>query len=145
MTGPDIFDLDRFVTAQDEVFEQVMEELRAGEKRSHWMWFIFPQFIGLGQSPMSRRYAIRSTGEAAAYLEHGTLGARYREAVEALLQHQGRSAHDIFGSPDDLKLHSSLTLFSSVAPDDGLFQGALLRFFRGARDLSTVRLIGGPA
>src|SRR5690349_19282623 len=117
MTGPDIFDLDRFVTAQDEVFEQVMEELRAGEKRSHWMWFIFPQFIGLGQSPMSRRYAIRSTGEAAAYLEHGTLGARYREAVEALLQHQGRSAHDIFGSPDDLKLHSSLTLFSSVAPD----------------------------
>lgn len=109
------------------------------------MWFIFPQFIGLGQSPMSRRYAIRSISEAAAYLEHSTLGARYREAVEVLLQHQDRSAHEIFGSPDDMKLHSSLTLFASVAPDDELFQEALLRFFRGAHDLSTVRLIGRPA
>ncbi|MBE7185248.1 MAG: DUF1810 domain-containing protein [Methylobacterium mesophilicum] len=142
MAGQDIFDLERFVLAQDEILARVMEELQAGAKRSHWMWFIFPQFIGLGQSAMSRRYAIRSVGEASAYLDHALLGPRYREAVAALLRHETLSAHAIFGSPDDLKLHSSLTLFTRVAPDETLLEEALARFFEGKHDSSTVRLIG---
>jgi len=138
----DPFDLRRFIQAQDPVWEQVSAELRHGRKTSHWMWFVFPQVAGLGFSPMSRRYAIHSLEEARAYLAHPLLGGRYREAVETLLAHPGASARDILGSPDDMKLHSSLTLFRKAAPDEPLFQAALDRFFEGRPDPRTLSLLG---
>jgi uncharacterized protein (DUF1810 family) len=135
----DPYDLKRFVDAQEPAFAQAMDELRAGRKRSHWMWFVFPQLAGLGFSAMSRRYAIRSADEARAYLAHPVLGPRLRQCVEAVLRHEGVSAHAIFGSPDDMKLRSSLTLFAHSS-DDAVFADALARFFVGP-DQETLRLL----
>lgn len=134
----DPHDLERFATAQAPVFKRVLEELRRGRKATHWMWFVFPQIAGLGSSPMSRRYAIASLEEARAYLAHPVLGARLHECVSILLDLDGLSAHAIFGSPDDMKLHSSLTLFAQAAPDETLFRKALERYFAGRPDQATL-------
>ncbi|MBN9241651.1 MAG: DUF1810 domain-containing protein [Mesorhizobium sp.] len=131
------FDLERFVKAQAPVFETVLRELRDGRKANHWMWFAFPQIEGLGFSAMAQRYAIASLDEARAYLEHPVLGSRLRQCVEMLLTISGRSAHEVFGSPDDMKLHSSLTLFAAAAPEEALFRTALDRFFDGHADQAT--------
>lgn len=136
----DPFDLERFVEAQRHVYERALAELRAGAKRSHWMWYVFPQLAGLGSSPMSRRYAIRSRAEAAAYWAHPVLGPRLRACAAALLTHEARSARDILGTPDDLKLRSSATLFASVAPRD-VFDALLERFFDNQPDPLTLRLL----
>ena len=135
MAACDPFDLDHFVEAQEPVFDDVLAELRDGRKTSHWMWFVFPQIAGLGQSPMSRRYAIRSIEEARAYLAHPVLGSRLRKCVEILLGLPETSAHAIFGSPDDLKLRSSLTLFAQAAPDEPQFARGLERYFNGRATL----------
>ena len=135
----DPHDLERFAGAQASVFQHVLEELRQGRKATHWMWFVFPQIAGLGSSPMSRRYAIASLEEARAYLAHPVLGARLRECVGILLDLDGLSAHAIFGSPDDMKLHSSLTLFAQAAPDETLFRKALDRYFASRPDQATLQ------
>ncbi|MDN4054500.1 DUF1810 domain-containing protein [Massilia sp. YIM B02763] len=132
------FDLERFVTAQQGVYEAALAELQAGRKRSHWMWFIFPQVAGLGRSEMAQRYAIRSSDEAAAYLAHPVLGPRLRTCAQAVLAHGDRAIEDIFDAPDDLKFHSSMTLFADVAPDEAVFQDCLDRFFDGAGDPATL-------
>jgi uncharacterized protein (DUF1810 family) len=131
------FDLERFVQAQQGVYDSALAELRAGRKRSHWIWFIFPQVAGLGQSEMSRKYAIRSSDEAAAYLAHPVLGDRLRECATAVLGHDDEEIVDIFPYPDDLKFHSSMTLFADVAPDEAVFQACLDRYFDGAPDPAT--------
>lgn len=132
------FDLERFVTAQQGVYETALAELQAGRKRSHWMWFIFPQVAGLGRSEMAQRYAIRSSDEAAAYLAHPVLGPRLRTCAQAVLAHGDRAVKDIFDAPDDLKFHSSMTLFADVAPDEAVFQDCLDRFFDGEADPATL-------
>jgi uncharacterized protein (DUF1810 family) len=138
-------DLDRFVAAQAPVYETVRAELAAGRKRTHWMWFVFPQLRGLGRSEMARRYGLASLGEAAAYLAQPLLGARLRECVGLLLAvPPDRSAHDILGSPDDLKLRSCLTLFRE-AGGGPLFERALERFHAGRPDPATLELLGHPA
>ncbi|PQA85489.1 DUF1810 domain-containing protein [Hyphococcus luteus] len=137
--------LDRFVEAQDPVIDRALEELRAGRKQSHWMWFVFPHIAGLGRSPMAQKYALASLDEARAYLAHPILGPRLHEATEAVLIHcdqngrPNRSIHEIFGSPDDLKFHSSMTLFHKAAPDDLLFAQALDAFFDGVEDEETLK------
>jgi uncharacterized protein (DUF1810 family) len=136
--GVDPFHLERFVEAQDGVYESVCEELRRGEKRSHWMWFIFPQIRGLGKSPMAERFAIGSLEEARAYLGHAILGARLRECTELVNAVEGRSASEIFGFPDDLKFHSSMTLFARAGEGDALFREALRKYFAGKEDEVTV-------
>lgn len=137
----DLFELQRFVDAQKGVFDSTLSEIRNGAKRSHWMWFVFPQLAGLGQSPMSRRYAIRSPDEAKAYLDHPLLGDRLRKSVEALLAWSGkRDAIAIFGAVDAMKLRSSLTLFAAAAPDGEMFERALVAFF-GSPDPATLRLL----
>jgi uncharacterized protein (DUF1810 family) len=140
-TQPDAFDLDRFVTAQEPVIGRVRDELRRGRKTSHWMWFVFPQIAGLGTSAMSQRFAIRSLDEARAYLAHPVLGPRLVQCVRLLLDVEGKSAHEILGSPDDMKFHSSLTLFAEVATDD-IFQRALEKYFAGTEDAATLDLLG---
>jgi uncharacterized protein (DUF1810 family) len=137
----DPFDLVRFVRAQDPVIAEVCAELKNGRKTSHWMWFVFPQIAGLGMSAMSQRYAIGSLDEAQAYLQHPVLGPRLRLCVSLLLEVEGRSAHEIFGSPDDRKLRSSLTLFEQAAPEDPIFRQALDRYFGGAVDQATLDLL----
>jgi uncharacterized protein (DUF1810 family) len=137
----DPFALQRFVEAQDRVYEQVLRELGAGRKTSHWMWFVFPQVAGLGTSPMAARYAIGSRAEATAYAENPVLGPRLRECTEAVIAVEGRTAHQIFGSPDDLKFRSCMTLFSLCAPDRELFRAALDKYFDGAGDGVTERLL----
>jgi uncharacterized protein (DUF1810 family) len=132
------FNLDRFVNAQDPVYSDVLAELRTGRKRSHWMWFVFPQIAGLGQSEMARRYAIASNDEAAAYLAHPVLGPRLRECARLVSTHRDMDIRDIFDSPDDLKFHSSMTLFADVAPDEAVFQGCLDQFFDGKPDAATL-------
>jgi uncharacterized protein (DUF1810 family) len=136
----DLFDLDRFVRAQEADYEPALSEIRSGRKRSHWMWYVFPQFAGLGLSSTSQRYAINSLAEARAYLAHPILGARLNEIAEALLNLQGRTAHEIFGSPDDLKLRSSATLFALVSPDDSVFHRILQRYFDNHQDGKTLEL-----
>lgn len=136
-------DLERFVTAQDAVWPDVQAELAAGEKRSHWMWFVFPQLAGLGSSAMARHYALHSLDEARAWLAHPLLGARLREALGLLLAVPERSALQILGSPDDLKLCSCLTLFNAAAPGEDLFARALQRFYGGRPDARTLALLGG--
>jgi uncharacterized protein (DUF1810 family) len=136
---PDPYDLNRFVQAQQDVYEHALSEIRSGRKRSHWMWYIFPQIEGLGFSSMSRRYSIKSLDEARAYLDHPVLGPRLAECAEAALGVEGRSARDIFGSPDDLKLRSCATLFASVTPADSVFARLLDRFFEGNPDGKTLR------
>ena len=135
----DPHDLSRFVVAQAEDYEQALAEIKGGRKRSHWIWYIFPQIEGLGFSSMSRRYAIKSLDEARAYLDHPVLGPRLVECAEAALGIEGRSAHNIFGSPDDLKLRSCATLFASVTPADSVFARLLDRFFEGNPDGKTLR------
>ena len=130
--------LRRFLDAQDSVYAQVCSELRAGRKRSHWMWFIFPQIQGLGYSPLARKFAISSVGEAKAYLEHAILGARLRECCRLVNQVEGRSIEEIFGYPDDLKFRSSMTLFAHAASDDQIFRDALEKYFNGEDDPATV-------
>jgi len=140
-TEHDVFDLDRFVDAQDESYDQALRELRSGRKESHWMWWIFPQYAGLGISPTSQRFAIRSRAEAAAYLEHEALGARLMECMNTLLEHHGRTAFEIMGSPDDLKLRSCVTLFASVLPEDPVLSGVLKQYFDGQPDSRTLDLL----
>ena len=132
------FDLERFVEAQDPVYATVVAELQSGHKRSHWMWFIFPQIAGLGSSAMARKYAIQSTDEAAAYLAHPVLGKRLRECSALVLALAGHDIADIFGSPDERKFHSSMTLFSEVAPDEAVFQDCINEFFDGLSDEATL-------
>jgi uncharacterized protein (DUF1810 family) len=137
------FDLDRFVDAQAPIHARALAELRTGEKRGHWMWFVFPQLAGLGHSPTARFYAIASAAEARAYLDHPLLGARLRECVAAILGHRTRSAEAMLGVVDAMKLRSSLTLFEAVAADPAPFATALDAFFGGARDAATLRLLDG--
>lgn len=134
----DPFKLDRFVEAQDRIFDDVRAELSAARKTSHWMWFVFPQIQGLGLSPTARLYAISSKEEARAYLAHPVLGARLLEVCGILAGLSGKSAHDIFGSPDDLKLRSSLTLFAEVSRNDSVFRGLLEKYYGGAPDPRTL-------
>ena len=141
MTGAaDPFDLQRFVDAQARNYADAIDELRAGEKRTHWMWYVFPQYAGLGRSPMAKRFAIGSLDEAKAYLRHHILGPRLVECGTAVLAVKGVTAHDIFGSPDDMKLHSSATLFSRVAEPGSVFHRILERYFDGQPDKRTLEL-----
>lgn len=141
----DPFDLSRFVSAQEEsgVYECALAEIKGGQKRTHWMWFLFPQIEGLGYSPAARRYAIKSIEEAYAYLRHPVLGPRLRECAEAAVQAAaagGRSALQIFGSPDDLKLKSCATLFAAAEPDpDSVFRRLLARYFDAEPDARTLQ------
>jgi len=136
------YNLERFVAAQEGVHERALAELRAGEKRSHWMWFIFPQIAGLGFSPMAQRYAIGSLDEARAYLAHPVLGDRLRACTAAVNGVTGRSAHALFGSPDDVKFRSSMTLFTRAAPEEPLFAAAMARYFDGEPDPLTLAKLG---
>ncbi|MGF7178672.1 uncharacterized protein (DUF1810 family) [Tunturiibacter psychrotolerans] len=140
--------MQRFLEAQAGVYEHACAELRAGRKRSHWMWFVFPQIHGLGSSPMAVRYAISSLDEARAYLEHVVLGPRLRESAGIVVGVQGKTAGEIFGSPDDMKFHSSMTLFAKAAAPlakaaegSGVFEEALAKYFGGAMDQGTIRRI----
>jgi len=134
----DPFDLARFVEAQDNVYAQVLNELRAGRKRSHWMWFIFPQIAGLGASPMARKFAISGRKEAEAYLEHPILSPRLRECTKLLIATPDRSIESILGYPDDLKFRSAMTLFAKIAADNTEFMAALDKFYGGAFDPATL-------
>ncbi|HTD95849.1 MAG TPA: DUF1810 domain-containing protein [Edaphobacter sp.] len=139
----DRYNLQRFVDAQAEVFEQACSELREGRKRSHWMWFIFPQIRGLGSSSMAGKFAISSLAEARAYLDHVVLGPRLRECSRIVAGVEGRSVHDIFGYPDDLKFYSSMTLFTRAATENQVFMNALERYFGGKMDRMTLELLAG--
>ncbi|MFJ4143060.1 DUF1810 domain-containing protein [Pseudomonas sp. NPDC089734] len=134
----DAYDLQRFVEAQQPLFQQALSELEAGKKRSHWMWFVFPQIKGLGRSSMAQRYAISGLAEAQAYLQHPLLGPRLLQCARAIAPQVQRSARQIFGSPDDLKLHSSMTLFTLAAPDQPVFRDVLDTFFDGEQDAMTL-------
>lgn len=138
----DHFDLDRFIAAQAPVIDRVVAELAAGRKTSHWMWFVFPQIAGLGRSAMAQRYAISSLDEARAYLAHGVLGPRLVRCTALVNAVAGRSAHEIFGSPDDMKFRSSMTLFDAASPPRNVFAAALDKYFAGVRDAATLNLIG---
>ena len=135
------FDLNRFVTAQNGVFEHALAELRSGQKHTHWMWFIFPQIDGLAMSATSRHHAIRSIAEARAYLDHPVLGPRLIECCETLHELKGFSTAQIFGYPDDLKLRSSMTLFSIADPTRTVFQSVLDKYFDGTPDERTVQIL----
>ncbi len=137
----DPYDLNRFLTAQKSTYETALSEIRNGRKQSHWMWFIFPQIVGLGRTETSQTYAIKSREEAIAYLDHPTLGERLREASEALLSLKNKSATEVFGTPDDLKLRSRMTLFKSVSTDNEVFLQVLDRFYGGEEDPQTVRIL----
>ena len=137
----DPFDLQRFIDAQESVIDDVRAELSAGRKRTHWMWFVFPQIAGLGHSEMARHYAISSRDEAKAYLAHPVLGARLVELTRIVNGVQGRGVDQIFGYPDDLKFHSSMTLFANIADDADVFHEALRRYFEGRADDATLARI----
>lgn len=134
----DTYNLQRFIDAQAPVFEQVLSELREGRKQTHWMWFVFPQITGLGRSDMARRYAITGLAEARAYLEHPLLGPRLEHCAKLIEPRLQWTARQIFGSPDDLKLQSSMTLFAVAAPERPIFQAVLDTFFDGSHDRLTV-------
>jgi len=138
----DPYNLNRFVEAQEGVYKRALAEISSGRKRSHWMWFIFPQFEGLGFTSTSRRYSIKSIAEAEAYLGHPVLGPRLIQCAEAALGIEGRSAFEIFGSPDDAKLRSCATLFASVSPAGSVFDRLLDKYFEGQRDDKTLGLAG---
>ena len=138
MADNDPYDLDRFVQAQAVDYGRALSELRAGEKRSHWMWYIFPQLSGLGQSQMSQRYSIKSAAEARAYLDHPVLGPRLRESAAVVHNLVGRSALEIFGTPDDMKLRSCATLFAQVSHEN-VFDQLLQKYFKGEPDKETLR------
>lgn len=135
MSAPD---LERFIEAQKAIYTQAHSELVSGQKRTHWMWFIFPQIHGLGSSPMAQRYAIGSLREAESYLMHPLLGSRLRDCTAVVTGLQGRTLRQIFGSPDDLKFHSSISLFAEAAPQDPIFRAALDRYFDGVSDQATL-------
>jgi uncharacterized protein (DUF1810 family) len=137
----DPFDLGRFISAQKGIYESALAELRGGQKRTHWMWFIFPQIDGLAYSTTSKHYAVKSIEEARQYLNHPVLGARLLECAETLLAVEGRSVSEIFGYPDDLKLKSSMTLFSYVADPRSVFVRVLEKYFRGEQDVRTLDLL----
>jgi uncharacterized protein (DUF1810 family) len=134
-----VSDLARFVDAQQDVHERALAELRAGRKRSHWMWFVFPQIAGLGLSATAQRYAIAGLAEAREYLAHPVLGPRLVESAETLLGVEGRTAEQIFGYPDDLKLRSSMTLFAHAAEDPAVFRAVLDRYYDGEDDPATLQ------
>lgn len=134
-------DLQRFVDAQEAVYDDVLDELHDGRKASHWMWFVFPQLHGLGQSPMAVRYGIGSLGEARAYLRHPLLGPRLRECARLVLAVEGRSAREIFGSPDDFKLRSCMTLFRAAEPAETGFDAVLRKYYGGEADPRTLALL----
>lgn len=133
--------LERFVEAQDRVYASVREELAAGNKTSHWMWFIFPQLKALGRSSIAKNFGIESRDEAVCYWQHPVLGKRLKECTELVLAAGGKTVHEIFGSPDDLKFRSCMTLFAQVAPDEQVFSQALNRFFGGQPDTMTFSLL----
>jgi uncharacterized protein (DUF1810 family) len=137
----DPFNLSRFLQAQERVYEEVLAELKAGQKRTHWIWYIFPQMEGLGYSSTSRHYAIKSEAEAREYLNHPILGSRLVECAQTVLDVKGRSALEIFGPPDDLKLRSSMTLFAQVSHPDSVFARVLDKYFHGKRDDKTLALL----
>ena len=141
MTGEDAYNLERFVTAQRGMFEQACAELRRGRKTGHWIWFIFPQIAGLGFSEMSQRYAIGSLDEAKVYLAHPVLGPRLREICRIVLGIEGKTVYQIFGSPDDMKLRSSMTLFAHATEENGVFVEVIGKYFGGERDERTEELI----
>jgi uncharacterized protein (DUF1810 family) len=140
MTDP--FDLERFVDAQAPVYPHVLSELRQGRKQSHWMWFIFPQLVGLGNSAMAQRYALSSRDEAVAFLGHAILGPRLRECTALVNAVEGRTIREILGSPDDLKFRSSMTLFAAVSSEPE-FAAAIAKFYDGTPDARTLELLGG--
>lgn len=141
-TAADPYHLDRFIQAQAHDHERALDEIKSGKKRSHWMWYIFPQIEGLGFSSMSQRFAIKSLAEAEAYLNHPVLGPRLVQCAEAALSVDGRSALQIFGSPDDMKLRSCATLFACASPAGSVFERLIDKFFEGHRDNQTLRLLG---
>jgi uncharacterized protein (DUF1810 family) len=140
----DPYDLRRFLLAQERTYDQALAELRRGKKESHWMWFVFPQFKGLGASPRSKQYAIGSVEEASAYLHHEVLGHRLVECAEAVVGLPPTSIADVFGEPDDMKLRSSATLFALVASQGSVFDRLLDRYFASERDAETLRLVRLP-
>ena len=141
----DPLDLERFVRAQQRTYAAALAEIRSGRKRTHWMWYVFPQVVGLGHSERSQRHAIRSAAEARAYLEHPVLGPRLTECAEAMLSVEGRSAQDMLGSPDDKMLRSCATLFASVAAPGSVFERLLEKYLEGERDSRTLELLKGSA
>jgi len=141
----DPYNLNRFVRAQEESYQQALSELERGRKQSHWMWYVFPQLDGLGASPTSKFYSIKSEDEARAYLEHPVLGPRLAACAEAVLANDGRSARAILGSPDDLKLRSCATLFAHVTTPGSVFERILDKFYDGERDAATLRLLSTAA
>ena len=138
----DPYDLERFVDAQRTTYDAALSELRDGRKTGHWMWYIFPQIEGLGRSRLAETYAISSLEEALAYIAHPLLGARLFECAQAAVQIPGGSAREVFGSPDDLKFRSSMTLFAAVSPEGSVFEAALERYFAGRGDEATLELLG---
>ena len=134
-------DLKRFLEAQETDFETALAEIRKGRKQSHWMWYVFPQIAGLGSSETSRFYAVKDRAEAELYLAHPVLGARLVEISEALLESEGKTANQIFGSPDDVKLKSSMTVFGALKNTNPIFQSVLDEYFNGTNDLRTLQLI----
>lgn len=144
--GQDRFGLTRFVAAQAPVIQTVLKELRGGKKRTHWMWYVFPQLDGLGESVIAKHYAIKSADEARAYLNHPLLGARLRECTSAVCAVEGRTVSEIFGFPDDLKFKSSMTLFASVAAEpNSIFVQALTKYFAGEKCERTLGLLASPS
>jgi uncharacterized protein (DUF1810 family) len=142
MTGKTSYDLERFIEAQEKDYETALAEIKAGRKRSHWMWYIFPQINGLGYSEISKFYAIKDLAEAGRYLRHPVLGSRLAEICSELLKAPGNNATAIFGSPDDMKLKSCMTLFNEVAGADVVFLSVLEKFFNGAKDEQTLKILG---
>lgn len=139
--GSDPFQLSRFVNAQDKIYDRALAELKDGRKRSHWMWFVFPQIEGLGFSSTTQYYSIKSLEEARRYLDHPVLGKRLRECTETILALEGLSASSIFGYPDDLKLKSSMTLFAGVAEPQSVFMRVLEKYYQGNPDERTVAIL----
>jgi uncharacterized protein (DUF1810 family) len=137
----DPYNLSRFVQAQEQDYAQALSEIKSGRKYTHWIWYIFPQFDGLGSSSMCKRYSIKSVAEAEAYMSHPVLGLRLVECATAALAVQGRSAYEIFGSPDDLKLKSCATLFASVSPAGSVFDRVLEKYYQGVRDDKTLQIL----
>jgi uncharacterized protein (DUF1810 family) len=135
------FDLDRFITAQERQYPEALNEIRNGRKETHWVWFVFPQLEGLGFSPMSRKYAIKNKDEALAYLHHIVLGPRLVAITQALLEVKGKSAYEIMGSPDDMKLKSCMTLFALISKEGNAFQRVLDNYFEGEHDERTIVLL----
>ena len=136
-----MIDLQIFVQAQEDMYEQALAELKNGSKESHWMWFVFPQIAGLGNSEMARKYAIPNMADAKAYLSHDLLGSRLRECTEAVLAVEGRTAHEILGSPDDMKLKSCMTLFEVADGPDSVFSSILEKYFEGQRDERSLMIL----